>query len=81
MRTPNAVMYPLPSSKLPVSTYLPLSSTAFDGASVRPMRFWSLVVSAVHQPETASWSLSRNDETRMPNVGAVQMMTISRTAR
>ena len=39
------------------------------------------VDSAVHQPETASWSLSRSDEIRRPAVGMVHRMTRNSSAR
>src|SRR5690606_8797851 len=43
--------------------------------------FCAEVDSAVHQPETASWSLSRSEEMRRPAVGSVQSATMSRTER
>ena len=39
------------------------------------------VVSAVHQPETASWSLSRTEEISRPTVGKVHSATKKSSAR
>src|SRR5690606_35858864 len=68
-------------SRLPEMTNRPSRSACASAPSVRPCPVWDDVVSAVHQPETAIWSRSRSEETRMPSVGIVQTITISSTAR
>ncbi|MEW9835542.1 hypothetical protein [Mesorhizobium marinum] len=61
-------------------TNLPSFSTCSAGGGRRPASVWVELEKEFHQPDTMIWSLSRRDDTRMPSVGMVQMVTRTRTA-
>src|SRR5215211_6979611 len=70
-----------PSPKmLPSRTYLPSFSICADAAGSRPASVCEELKNEFHQPEAMIWSLSRSDDTRMPSVGMVQIMTKASTA-
>ena len=65
---------------LPSMTNLPSFSTCFSGGGRRPASVCVELEKEFHQPEAMIWSLSRSDDTRMPSVGIVQIVTKMSTA-
>src|SRR5437868_13279612 len=79
-KAPSCLLESVPNT-LPVMTHLPSFCTWVSAVGRRVTACDSDVVSAVHQPDTASWSLSRSDEISRPAVGKVQRTTSSSSDR
>ena len=76
---PSVLLVSVPNT-LPRMTKRPSSLSWLAAVPMRVTPSASEVVSAVHQPDTANWSLSRSEEISRPAVGSVQIRTMISSA-